>query len=99
MKLKLHFVFAYLLLALPVIAQESGKLSNGLEYYVVHNEIPRGRASLRLVVKAGMMHENEHQKGFAHLIEHSTWRGTKHINEQRLEEIFDDGNGFNCFSA
>ena len=36
-----------------------GALSNGLSYYIRHNEEPRDRAQIALVVKAGSVHEEE----------------------------------------
>ena len=36
-----------------------GTLSNGLSYYIRHNEEPRDRAQIALVVKAGSVHEEE----------------------------------------
>jgi hypothetical protein len=75
-------VFCCALIA--VGAQESGRLANKLEYYLQHNEVPKGRAAILLAVKTGMIHESEHELGLAHLVEHLVWRGTKNLNAQQI---------------
>ncbi|MGE3956295.1 MAG: M16 family metallopeptidase [Vicinamibacterales bacterium] len=54
----------------------TGRLPNGLEYYVRSNGTPRGRAELRLVVNAGSVLEDENQRGLAHFVEHMAFNGT-----------------------
>ena len=61
-----------------------GKLENGLTYYVQHNVLPRNRAELRLVVKAGSMQEDEDQKGLAHFVEHMAFNGSTHFKKHEL---------------
>ena len=38
-----------------------GTLSNGLSYFIRHNEEPRDRAQIALVIKAGSVHEEDSQ--------------------------------------
>jgi zinc protease len=47
-----------------------GTLSNGLRYIVRENPANPGEVSLRLMILAGSMHEEETEAGFAHFIEH-----------------------------
>jgi zinc protease len=54
-----------------------GKLDNGLTYIIRQNKKPEHRASLRLVVNAGSILEDENQRGLAHFVEHMGFRGTK----------------------
>jgi len=61
-----------------------GKLENGLTYYIQKNEFPKNRASLRLIVKAGSLNEEEHQRGLAHFVEHMVFRGTKHFKDWEI---------------
>ena len=49
-----------------------GRLPNGLRYAIMPNQTPPGRVSLRLVIAAGSLMENEQQLGLAHFS--STWR-------------------------
>ena len=66
-----------------------GTLSNGLDYYIRHNEEPRGRAQLSLVVKAGSVLEEEEQRGLAHLVEHMAFNGTARFAKQEIIEYLE----------
>ncbi len=54
----------------------TGKLSNGMTYYIRRNVKPEHRAELRLAVNAGSMEENDDQQGLAHFNEHVSFDGT-----------------------
>ena len=56
-----------------------GVLPNGLRYAVRHNGVPPGQVSVRMLVDAGSLYETEPQRGFAHLIEHLTFRDSKYL--------------------
>ena len=72
-----------------------GTLSNGLSYYIRHNEEPRERAQIALAVKAGSVHEEEHQQGLAHYVEHMAFNGTEHFAKQEIVEYLESiGNVF-----
>ncbi|HEY9479156.1 MAG TPA: insulinase family protein, partial [Gemmatimonadaceae bacterium] len=57
-------------------AIRSGRLPNGLTYYILHNGYPADRAELRLVVNAGSVLEDDDQRGLAHLLEHMAFDGS-----------------------
>ena len=61
-----------------------GTLSNDVRYYIRHNAEPRGRAQISLVVKAGSVHEKEHQRGLAHYVEHMAFNGTERFAKQEI---------------
>ena len=61
-----------------------GTLSNGLSYYIRHNEEPRDRAQLTLVVRAGSIFEEEEQRGLAHFVEHMAFNGTARFAKQEI---------------
>ena len=61
-----------------------GTLSNGLNYYIRHNEEPRDRAQITLVVKVGSVHETEEQRGLAHFVEHMAFNGTERFAKQEI---------------
>ncbi|MFQ1022616.1 M16 family metallopeptidase [Avibacterium paragallinarum] len=61
-----------------------GKLENGLTYYIMKNVEPANRVYIRLVVNAGSMHEEEDQKGIAHLVEHMAFNGSKKYPENQI---------------
>ncbi|MFM9937772.1 MAG: M16 family metallopeptidase [Novosphingobium sp.] len=56
-----------------------GVLPNGLRYAVRHNGVPPGQVSVRVLVDAGSLYETEPQRGYAHLIEHLTFRDSKYL--------------------
>ena len=66
-----------------------GTLSNGLSYYIRHNEEPRDRAQIALVVKAGSVHEEEDQRGLAHFVEHMAFNGTERFAKQEIVEYLE----------
>ena len=70
-------------------------LSNGLSYYIRHNEEPRNRAQIALVIKAGSVHEEESQRGLAHFAEHMAFNGTERFAKQEIVEYLESiGNVF-----
>ena len=72
-------------LPLPLDANvKTGKLPNGLTYYIRKNAKPEKRVELRLVVNAGSILEDEDQQGLAHFNEHMAFNGTKHFPKNEL---------------
>src|SRR3712207_1177556 len=74
MKLRNLFVVALLLLAATAQAQMEatipndpdvriGRLSNGLTYYIRHNNWPEHRANFYIAQKVGSIQEEENQRG------------------------------------
>ncbi len=64
-----------------------GALPNGLRYYVRPNGRPARQAELRLVVKAGLVLEDEDQRGLAHFVEHMQFEGSRHFPGKGIEEF------------
>lgn len=56
-------------------------LPNGLNYYVKKNAFPEKRASIRLLVRAGSLHEEDDQQGLAHFLEHMLFRGSENFED------------------
>ncbi|HSG54342.1 MAG TPA: insulinase family protein, partial [Paracoccaceae bacterium] len=56
-----------------------GELPNGVRYAVRQNGVPPCRVSIRVRIDAGSLHESESELGFAHLIEHLTFRQSRHF--------------------
>ena len=56
-----------------------GVLPNGLRYAVRHNGVPPGQVSVRVLVDAGSLYETDPQRGYAHLLEHLTFRDSKYL--------------------
>lgn len=57
----------------------TGKLDNGLTYYIYPNDQPKGEAVYRLFIKAGSVYETERQKGLAHFLEHMAFNGSRNF--------------------
>ena len=62
----------------------TGKLDNGLTYYIRNNHKPEKKVELRLAVKAGSILENDNQLGLAHFMEHMNFNGTKNFQKNDL---------------
>lgn len=58
----------------PVL--KTGKLENGLTYYIHYNKTPENRADLYIAQKVGSMQEEDAQAGLAHFLEHMAFNGT-----------------------
>ena len=62
----------------------TGKLANGLTYYIHKNPRPENKLELRLVVKAGSMLEDDDQQGLAHFTEHMAFNGSTNFKRNEL---------------
>jgi zinc protease len=63
---------------------KTGKLKNGMTYYIQQNAKPEKRAELRLAVNVGSTMEDEEQRGLAHFVEHMAFNGTKNFKKNDL---------------
>ena len=62
----------------------TGKLDNGLTYFIRHNEKPAQRANFYIAQKVGSILEEEDQRGLAHFLEHMAFNGTKNYPGKAL---------------
>lgn len=67
----------------------TGKLPNGMTYYVKRNVEPANRAELRLAVNAGSVLENDEQQGLAHFCEHMAFNGSTHFKKNELVDALE----------
>lgn len=63
---------------------KTGKLANGMTYYIMQNKKPEKRAEFWIKFKVGSVQETEAQRGLAHFIEHMCFNGTKHFPKDSL---------------
>lgn len=56
-----------------------GKLSNGLTYYIRHNNLPENRADFYIAQRVGSVLEEDSQRGLAHFLEHMAFNGLKNL--------------------
>ncbi|MES2987880.1 MAG: insulinase family protein [Pseudomonadota bacterium] len=88
-------------------AWKFGRLSNGVRYAVRKNGVPPGQVSVRVRIDAGSLMEQDSERGFAHLLEHLSFRGSLHVPDgeskriwQRLGVTFgSDSNATTTFTA
>lgn len=57
----------------------TGKLNNGLTYFIRKNKEPEKRASFYIIQNVGAILENDDQNGLAHFLEHMAFNGTEHF--------------------
>lgn len=81
-----------------------GKLPNGLNYYVMHNEEPKGRANFYIAQKVGSTLETPEQLGLAHFLEHMAFNGTKNFPGKSMLEYLQNkgvrfGADINAYTA
>ena len=67
----------------------TGRLENGLTYYVRHNEKPKGQAEFYLLHNVGAIQENDAQQGLAHFLEHMAFNGTRNLPDKMLTEYLE----------
>ena len=63
---------------------KTGKLPNGLTYYIRANSQPKGKAQLVLVNKVGSVIETDAQRGLANFIQHMAFKGTRDFSKSQL---------------
>lgn len=56
-----------------------GEMDNGLRYAVRKNGVPPRQVSIRIRIDAGSLHEQDDERGFAHLMEHLSFRESKYL--------------------
>ena len=65
-----------------------GELDNGLRYAIKHNGVPPGQVSIRLRMDVGSLMETEQEQGFAHFMEHLTFRGSTHVPDGEAKRVW-----------
>ena len=67
----------------------TGKLENGMTYYIRHNEKPKGQADFYILHDVGAIQENDSQQGLAHFLEHMAFNGTKNLPGKKMIEYLE----------
>jgi zinc protease len=65
-----------------------GTLANGVHYAVRRNARPAGQVSIRVRIAAGSLHEQPHELGWAHLVEHLAFRGSANFADREARHIW-----------
>ena len=75
---------------IPVDDQvRTGKLENGMTYYIRHNEKPKGQADFYILHDVGAIQADDTQQGLAHFLEHMAFNGTKNLPGKMLTEYLE----------
>lgn len=112
---KLIFILASLFLTLGAVAQmpqklpldpkvKTGKLENGLTYFVMQNAEPKGQAEFYIAQKVGSILEEENQRGLAHFLEHMAFNGTTNFPNNKIISYLETigvkfGDNLNAYTA
>ena len=62
----------------------TGRLDNGMTYYLRHNSNPKGCADFYIAHNVGALQEEDNQNGLAHFLEHMAFNGTRHYPGKTL---------------
>lgn len=65
-----------------------GELDNGMRYAIKRNGVPPGQVSIRLRMDVGSLMEAEQEQGFAHFMEHLTFRGSTHVPDGEAKRVW-----------
>jgi zinc protease len=66
---------------------KTGRLENGLTYYIRHNDSQKGLADFYIVHNVGALQEDDNQNGLAHFLEHMAFNGLKHYPKKTMLEF------------
>ena len=67
----------------------TGRLENGMTYYIRHNEKPKNQADFYILHNVGAIQENDDQQGLAHFLEHMAFNGTKNLPGKMVIEYLE----------
>lgn len=90
---------------LPIDPQvRYGRLSNGLTYYIRHNEQPVERADFYIAQNVGSILEEENQRGLAHFLEHMAFNGSQHFPGTGMDKYLESvgmrmGENLNAYTS
>ncbi len=65
-----------------------GELPNGVRYAVRRNGVPPGQVSVRVRMDVGSLDETAAQAGWAHLMEHISFRGSRYVPDGESKRIW-----------
>lgn len=62
----------------------TGRLANGMTWYLCHNANPAGCAEFFIAHNVGALQEEDNQNGLAHFLEHMAFNGTRHYPDKGI---------------
>lgn len=113
--MKKILILAFLVTSIVSVAQQNpvlptdpavrtGKLENGLTYYIRHNKTPEKRADFYIAQNVGSMQEEDSQAGLAHFLEHMAFNGTTNFPGKTMLNYLQDkgikfGTNINAYTS
>lgn len=70
-------------------AYRFGRLDNGMRYIIRRNTTPQGTGLVRLEVDSGSLAEADHERGFAHFVEHMAFNGSTNVPEGEMIKLLE----------
>lgn len=65
-----------------------GRLPNGVRYAVRKNGVPPGQVAVRVRIDAGSLMETDNERGYAHLLEHLSFRASVYVPDGDSKQIW-----------
>ncbi|MES2443287.1 MAG: insulinase family protein [Pseudomonadota bacterium] len=65
-----------------------GRLPNGVRYAVRKNGVPPGQVAVRVRIDAGSLMETDSERGYAHLLEHLSFRASQYVPDGDSKQIW-----------
>ncbi len=65
-----------------------GVLPNGVRYAVRRNGVPPGQVSIRIGMDVGSLYESDSEQGYAHFIEHLSFRGSAYLSDGEAKRVW-----------
>ncbi|MFM9853899.1 MAG: M16 family metallopeptidase [Sphingomonadaceae bacterium] len=72
----------------PDPAWRFGVLKNGVRYAVRRSGVPPRQVSIRVGIEAGSLMERETERGFAHYLEHLSFRGSRYVVDGEAKRVW-----------
>ncbi len=67
----------------------SGKLENGMSYFIYHNQEPKDRVSFYFAQNVGAVLEEDSENGLAHFLEHMAFNGSKNFPGNSVDDFIE----------
>jgi zinc protease len=65
-----------------------GVLPNGVRYAVRRNGVPPHQVAIRVAIDAGSLMEDDSERGYAHFIEHLSFRGSRYAADGEAKRVW-----------
>ena len=111
-KIRLTVFLIIFVFVLKLSAQETlldpdvrtGVLENGMTYYILHNEEPKGKADFYIAHNVGAMQEEDDQNGLAHMLEHLAFNGSTNFKGKGIKNFLESqgvsfGGNINAYTS